>query len=62
MSCLTNNVSNKETYGIAYQRDIYARVCAYLQMRICKIRTYNTRMHSLNISELRCSHVMVLVE
>ena len=50
---------NKETYTRVYTRicvRIYSYMCTYWHTRICKIRSYNTRMHSSLISELHCSY------
>ena len=50
---------NKGTYTrvltYAYTR-IDIRVYAYIHTRIRKIRAYNTRMRSSDISELHCNH------
>ena len=56
---------NKGTYTrvfiYAYTR-IDIRVYAYRHTRICKIRVYNTRMRSSDISELHCSYITDLIK
>ena len=43
-------LNNKDTHAC-----LYVHMCTYWHMWICKIRTYNMRMHSPLISELHCS-------
>ena len=53
---------NKGTYTrvltYAYTR-IDIRVYAYIHTRIRKIRAYNTRMRSSDISELHCIYIYI---